>query len=99
MFMNFGGAVVARRCSAGAQCSRIGQTPLSEPHMTDSAASARPRDAGRLAAFIDKLWDAEVVPTLVDYIRIPNKSPSFDADWAAHGHMDKVVAMFEAWAR
>jgi acetylornithine deacetylase/succinyl-diaminopimelate desuccinylase-like protein len=67
--------------------------------MTDLAAPGRARDAGPLAAFIDRLWDAEVVPTLVDYIRIPNKSPSFDPDWAAHGHMDKVVDMFEAWAR
>jgi acetylornithine deacetylase/succinyl-diaminopimelate desuccinylase-like protein len=69
--------------------------------MTDlaTAPAARAQHAGRIAAFIDKLWDAEVVPTLVDYIAIPNKSPAFDRDWAAHGHMDKAVAMFEAWAR
>jgi acetylornithine deacetylase/succinyl-diaminopimelate desuccinylase-like protein len=69
--------------------------------MTDLAAPSadRTRDADRLSAFIGKLWDEEVTPTLVDYIKIPNKSPSFDPDWAAHGHMDKVVAMFEAWAR
>ena len=69
--------------------------------MTDLATppAARTRDAGAIAATIGKLWDEEVIPTLVDYIRIPNKSPSFDPDWAAHGHMDKVVAMFEAWAR
>ena len=59
--------------------------------MTDPA----PAD---MAGFIDRLWDAEVVPTLVDYIRIPNKSPSFDPDWAAHGHMDKAVELFVAWA-
>ena len=38
------------------------------------------------------------MPTLTDYIRIPNKSPAFDADWAAHGHMDAAVALIEAWA-
>ena len=66
--------------------------------MTDLA--ARPvRDASAIMRFVDRLWDAEVVPTLVDYIRIPNKSPAFDPDWAAHGHMDKVAGMFEAWAR
>ena len=59
--------------------------------MTDLAAPAQ--------QFIDRLWDAEVVPTLVDYIRIPNQSPAFDPDWAAHGYMDQAVAMFEAWAR
>ncbi len=59
--------------------------------MSDTAAAAQ--------QFIDRLWDAEVVPTLVDYIRIPNKSPAFDPDWAAHGYMDQAVEMFEAWAR
>ncbi|HUO93019.1 MAG TPA: M20 family metallopeptidase [Rhizomicrobium sp.] len=56
-------------------------------------------DKARLTRFIDHLWDEAVVPTLVDYIRIPNKSPAFDPDWAAHGHMAKVVALFERWAR
>jgi acetylornithine deacetylase/succinyl-diaminopimelate desuccinylase-like protein len=51
------------------------------------------------ASFIDTLWDAEIVPTLTDYIRIPNKSPSFDSQWVEHGHMDRAVALFEGWAR
>jgi len=45
------------------------------------------------------IWDNEITPTLTDYIRIPNISPMFDSDWERHGHMDKVVALFEAWAR
>jgi len=48
---------------------------------------------------MDKIWDSEIVPTLTDYIRIPNKSAAFDPDWEAHGHMDRVVALFETWAR
>jgi acetylornithine deacetylase/succinyl-diaminopimelate desuccinylase-like protein len=48
--------------------------------------------------FIDRLWDAEVVPELTRYIRIPNKSPDFDPDWRAHGHMEAAVAQFAAWA-
>jgi acetylornithine deacetylase/succinyl-diaminopimelate desuccinylase-like protein len=52
-----------------------------------------------MPSFIDQLWDNDIVPTLTDYIRIPNKSPAFDPKWAEHGHMDKVVAMFESWAR
>jgi acetylornithine deacetylase/succinyl-diaminopimelate desuccinylase-like protein len=67
--------------------------------MTDTATPGSARDASALRRFIDRLWDEEVVPTLVDYIRIPNKSPAFDPDWAAHGHMDEVAALFEAWAR
>ena len=49
-------------------------------------------------AFIDALWDAEVIPELTRYIRIPNKSPAFDPDWAAHGYMEAAVAQFAAWA-
>ncbi|HEX4860383.1 MAG TPA: M20/M25/M40 family metallo-hydrolase, partial [Rhizomicrobium sp.] len=41
----------------------------------------------------------DIVPTLVEYIKIPNNSPMFDPDWAAHGHMDEAVGLLEAWAR
>ena len=56
-------------------------------------------DAARLQSFIDAMWDEAVVPTLVDYIRIPNKSPAFDAGWAEAGHMDAAVKLLEDWAR
>ena len=53
----------------------------------------------RLSAFVDKIWNDEVVPTLVEYIRIPNKSPMFEPDWVKLGHMDKAVDLFAGWAR
>jgi acetylornithine deacetylase/succinyl-diaminopimelate desuccinylase-like protein len=56
-------------------------------------------DDARLAQFVNGLWDESVVPSLCEYIRIPNKSPSFDRDWVAHGHMDAAVALMEKWAR
>jgi acetylornithine deacetylase/succinyl-diaminopimelate desuccinylase-like protein len=56
-------------------------------------------DAPRAQSFVDKLWDEAITPTLVDYIRIPNKSPAFDPDWAAHGYMDEATALLERWAR
>ena len=46
---------------------------------------------------IHDFWDSEIVPTLVDYIKIPNKSPSFDPDWEKHGHMDKVLNLAANW--
>lgn len=49
--------------------------------------------------FVSELWDDSVVPELVEYIRIPNKSPAFDPDWQAHGYMEEVVRRFERWAR
>jgi len=56
-------------------------------------------DGERLKKFVSRLWDDSVVPSLTDYIRIPNKSPAFDKDWVAHGHMDAAVALMETWAR
>ncbi|MHB1283202.1 MAG: M20/M25/M40 family metallo-hydrolase, partial [Metallibacterium scheffleri] len=56
-------------------------------------------DNQRLAREIGSLWDDEIVGQLSEYIRIPNKSPMFDPDWVAHGHMDAAVALLERWAR
>jgi len=56
-------------------------------------------DFPKAAAFLEKIWDDEIVPTLTDYIRIPNKSPAFDPDWEAHGYMEQAVTMFADWAR
>ncbi len=56
-------------------------------------------DTARLSRFVSGLWDEEIVPQLVEYIRIPNKSPMFDAKWAEHGHMDAAVKLMEDWAR
>ena len=52
----------------------------------------------RLRSFVDEIWSKEVTPTLVEYIAIPNKSPSFEPNWEALGHMEKAVALFVAWA-
>ncbi len=56
-------------------------------------------DANQIRDFVGAKWDAEIVPQLVEYIRIPNKSPMFDADWVANGHMDRAVALMETWAK
>ena len=56
-------------------------------------------DVAKAKRDIDQCWGDEIVPTLAEYIKIPNKSPAFDPDWAAHGYMDEAVAMFKRWAR
>jgi acetylornithine deacetylase/succinyl-diaminopimelate desuccinylase-like protein len=48
---------------------------------------------------IDDLWHDEILGELTEYIRIPNKSPHFDPDWAAHGYMDDAVRLIESWCR
>lgn len=49
--------------------------------------------------FIADLWDTSIVPELVEFIKIPNKSPAFDADWHAHGFMEQAVSLVERWCR
>ncbi len=56
-------------------------------------------DARAAQAFVDEVWGDSIVATLEEYIRIPNKSPAFDPDWAAHGYMDDAVALLESWSR
>jgi acetylornithine deacetylase/succinyl-diaminopimelate desuccinylase-like protein len=34
----------------------------------------------------------------VEYVKVPAKSPGFDASWAAHGHLQAVVKEAHAWA-
>ncbi len=47
--------------------------------------------------FVDGLWESSILPTLHDYIRIPNQSPLFDPDWKKHGHMHRAVALAKYW--
>jgi len=47
--------------------------------------------------FVEERWDTSIVPALCDYVRIPNKSPMFDPDWEANGHMQAAVALLDAW--
>ncbi|MEM7219523.1 MAG: M20 family metallopeptidase [Pseudomonadota bacterium] len=55
-------------------------------------------DNARAARLVTELWDDSIVAELFEYIKIPNKSPHFDADWEAHGYMDDAVAHMTRWA-
>jgi acetylornithine deacetylase/succinyl-diaminopimelate desuccinylase-like protein len=48
---------------------------------------------------IARFWDDAITPALVDYIRIPAKSPHFDAEWARHGHIDAAVKLAAEWCK
>ena len=63
--------------------------------MTDASPPELDRTA--LQAFIDEVWEAEIVPELTTYIALPAKSPLFDPDWRANGHIEAAVAQIAAW--
>jgi acetylornithine deacetylase/succinyl-diaminopimelate desuccinylase-like protein len=46
---------------------------------------------------VTQAWDSDIVRQLSDYIAIPAKSPAFDAQWQAHGHLETVVQRAADW--
>ncbi len=56
-------------------------------------------DLKRLRADIDRSWDHSILERLSAYIRIPNKSPHFDPEWEAHGHMEAAMQLMAQWCR
>src|SRR5215213_3799570 len=56
-------------------------------------------DVDQAKRHVAEVWDASIVPTLSRYIQIPNKSPAFDPEWKAHGHMDRAVELIARWCQ
>jgi acetylornithine deacetylase/succinyl-diaminopimelate desuccinylase-like protein len=56
-------------------------------------------DEAKVRAFTSRIWDESIVPTLCEYVRIPNKSPNFDPDWQKHGHMGRAAELLADWCR
>lgn len=49
--------------------------------------------------YICQEWRNDILPSLSDYIKIPNKSPHFDAQWQEHGYMEQAVTHIANWCR
>ena len=54
-------------------------------------------DTNANSDYINTLWDESILPSLAEYVAIPNKSPMFDADWEANGYMEDAVKHMLAW--
>lgn len=54
-------------------------------------------NTSQLRQYIDQIWDDSIVPTLCDYIRIPNKSVNFDPQWREHGYMETATELMRQW--
>lgn len=52
----------------------------------------------QVQSYIDKVWQESIVSQLIEYIKIPNKSPLFDANWQQNGYMDQAVNLISQWA-
>ncbi|MDO9144738.1 M20 family metallopeptidase [Rhodoferax sp.] len=56
-------------------------------------------NASQALSQVSQAWDADLVRQLTNYIAIPAKSPMFDADWAQHGLIEKVVQNAFEWVQ
>ena len=54
-------------------------------------------DARQALDAVSRAWDEDIVHQLTEYIRIPAKSPMFDAQWAQHGYIDAAVRHAAQW--
>jgi acetylornithine deacetylase/succinyl-diaminopimelate desuccinylase-like protein len=64
-----------------------------------NARTANLVDARAAQAFVADTFDRSIVPALVEYIKIPNKSPAFDPDWEKNGHMRRAMDLIVTWCR
>ncbi len=56
-------------------------------------------ESAKTREFVDRVWNDSIVPKLMEYIRIPNKSPFYDPEWRQHGYMEQAVVLIEQWCR
>ena len=58
-----------------------------------------PEQQQKVQAFIATKWDAEVVPLMSEYIKIPNQSPHFDPEYATNGLQEQAMRLLVDWAK
>ena len=95
-------AVVARardRIHRGARARQYAGDTRPLPPSNHLKLSETAMDLERLRTTVRKAWDESILDRLTAYIRIPNKSPAFDPQWEAHGHMEKAVQLMAEWCR
>jgi acetylornithine deacetylase/succinyl-diaminopimelate desuccinylase-like protein len=56
-------------------------------------------DQQSVQKFVDEMWDDSIVPELVEYIKVPAKSPHFDPDWEKNGYIEDATQQIFEWCR
>ncbi|MCK6546817.1 M20 family metallopeptidase [Myxococcota bacterium] len=56
-------------------------------------------DAKTTQDLVERVWTESIVPTISEYITIPNVSPMFEPEWRENGHMDRAVALAVDWVK
>ena len=48
---------------------------------------------------VAQLWKESTLPALEDFVRLPAKSPAFDAEWEAHGVLLDACRKAARWGQ
>ena len=56
-------------------------------------------DSKKTADFVTREWSENVVPSLMDFIRVPNVSPAFDEAWDTNGLQMQAFELLAEWAK
>lgn len=54
-------------------------------------------DNALLRTTVSQAWDAEILPSLAELVKIPAVSLVFDENWESSGHLDAVVEHVRGW--
>src|SRR5438445_13856958 len=71
----------------------------SEPAGCASIAAMSPIAAPAARKHLAEVWTTDIIPTLCDFIRIPNVSVAFEPGWSDAGHMARAVELVADWLR
>ena len=54
-------------------------------------------DASAIKSFVDEEFTKSALPSIIDYIKIPNLSRSYDVEWATNGLLEKAANHIKSW--
>jgi hypothetical protein len=54
-------------------------------------------DVNKSKEFITKIFDESLIPSLSEFIKIPNLSRGFDKEWATNGLLEKAAEHIKSW--
>ena len=52
-----------------------------------------------LSNLIERHWEDDTLDALIDFVRLPAKSPAFDADWEQHGFLKTACQKAALWGQ
>lgn len=53
----------------------------------------------KLAEYVEQHFDSDVVPALMDFVRIDNLSRTYDPNWNTNGKLEKAAAHIQQWVQ